>query len=198
MACFVGYNGLKANYILTLVGTKITCMKKIISMLVFILAGVVLFGQDVAGTWEGSFNAPDQMGGEVELTLVFHITKTDDGYSSTGDSPVQDEYGFETTSTSFVDKELVIKIDDIDFVYTGKLIDEKNVEGGFIQMGMEFDVNLVKRRNRASSIHLGVLFFAESESSGCGLKLTFVLHEDFRCDRGRSRPGWPTGCGECC
>lgn len=120
-------------------------MKKLASLLVLLLAGIVLYGQGIVGTWEGSFNAPDQMGGEVELTLVFHITKTDDGYSSTGDSPVQERYGFETTSTTFVDKELVIKIDDIDFVYTGKLIDDKNVEGGFIQMGMEFDVNLVKK-----------------------------------------------------
>lgn len=120
-------------------------MKKIASLLVLLLAGIVLYGQGIVGTWEGSFKAPDQMGGEVEITLVFHIEKTDDGYSSTGDSPVEDQYGFETTSTTFVDKELVIKIDEVDFVYTGKLIDDKNIEGGFIQMGMEFDVNLAKK-----------------------------------------------------
>lgn len=120
-------------------------MKKLASLLVLLLAGIVLYGQGIVGTWEGSFTAPTPTGEEATLRLVFHIAETDDGYVTTGDSPDQGAYGFETTSTTFVDKELVVKIDDIDFVYTGKLIDDKNIEGGFLQMGMEFDINLVKK-----------------------------------------------------
>jgi len=120
-------------------------MKKLASLLVLLLAGITLYGQAIVGTWEGSFTAPTPDGGEATLKVVFHIESTDDGFSSTLDSPDQGAFGLETTGTTFENKELVVKKDDLDFVYTGKLIDDKNIEGGFLQMGMEFDMNLVKK-----------------------------------------------------
>jgi hypothetical protein len=145
MACFIGYTGLNANYILPLKGTKLISMKKLASLLVLLLAGIVLYGQGIVGTWEGSFTTQAPDGTDVTLRVVFHIEATDDGFTSTLDSPDQNALGLPTTETTFESKKLVVKKDDLDFVYTGKLIDDKNIEGGFTQMGGEMAMNLVKK-----------------------------------------------------
>lgn len=67
----------------------------------------------------------------MELAIVFHIEATDDGYSSEMDSPDQDAFGIETNETTFTDKVLVVKITDLNFLYTGTLPDKKNIEGSF-------------------------------------------------------------------
>ncbi len=117
-------------------------MKKIVSILVLIMAGVVLFGQDIVGTWNGAFAPPGGMG---ELRIVFHISATDNGYSSTLDSPDQNAFDLPTDTTTYKDKELTIKYGEIDFVYTGKLTGKKEVTGTFTQMGATYDLNLTKK-----------------------------------------------------
>lgn len=42
----------------------------------------------------------------------------------------------------YENKELTIKIGEIDFVYTGKLTDAKTIDGSFTQAGMTFDLDL--------------------------------------------------------
>ena len=120
-------------------------MKKITTLLIVLLAGITLYGQDVVGTWEGSFTAPTPDGGEATLKVVFHVSAADEGFTTTLDSPDQGAFDLETTSTSFENKELVVKKDDLDFVYTGTLIDKKNIKGSFTQMGMDFELNLTKK-----------------------------------------------------
>ena len=116
-------------------------MKKITTLLVILLAGITLYGQDIVGTWEGSFDAGDQ----GTLRVVFHIKATDDGYTSTADSPDQDAFDIATTSTTFKEKELVITIDDLDFIYTGKMSDAKTIKGSFTQMGGYMEMDLIKK-----------------------------------------------------
>jgi len=120
-------------------------MKKITTLIVLLLAGIALYGQGIVGTWEGSFTTQTPDGTDVTLRVVFHIKATDDGFTSTLDSPDQDAFDLPATATTFENKELVIKKDDLDFVYTGKLIDDKNIEGGFTQMGGEMEMDLVKK-----------------------------------------------------
>ena len=119
-------------------------MKKITTVVVLLLAVITMYGQDIVGTWNGSITAetPD---GEVTVRLVFHITATDDGFSSTMDSPDQDTLGIKTDATTFKNKELIIKLAQGDFVYTGKLVDAKNIKGSFTQMGATHELDLTKK-----------------------------------------------------
>ena len=79
------------------------------------------------------------------LRIVFHITATDNGYTSTFDSPDQGAFDIATDATTFENKELTITVSEIDFVYNGKLTDAKTIDGTFTQMGMTFDLDLTKK-----------------------------------------------------
>lgn len=118
-------------------------MKRVSTILVLLLAVCAMHGQDIIGTWNGSFTveAPE---GQITLRIVFHIKAADEGFTSTLDSPDQNAYDIATDTTTFAAKELRIKIGQLDFVYTGKLLDAKNIDGSFIQMGQTFDLDLTK------------------------------------------------------
>ena len=74
--------------------TNTMIMKRITSMLVLLLALCTLFGQEIPGTWTGKLSTPNG-----ELTVNFNISATDDGYTSTLDSPDQNAYGIPCDST---------------------------------------------------------------------------------------------------
>jgi len=118
-------------------------MKKVITIIVLLLAVFAMYGQDIIGTWNGAFTV-ESPEGPVTLRIVFHIDAADEGFTSTLDSPDQNAFGIPTDATSFADKELSIKIGQLDFVYTGKLTDAKNLDGSFTQMGQTFDLDMTK------------------------------------------------------
>lgn len=119
-------------------------MKRVYVVLIMLLAVFSLYGQDIIGTWNGSFTAegPD---GEVTLRIVFHITATEDGFSSTLDSPDQGAFDIPTDATTYKGNELTVKIGELDFVYTGILTDAKTIDGSFTQMGQTFELDLTKK-----------------------------------------------------
>ena len=124
-------------------------MKKITTVVVLLLAVITMYGQDIVGTWNGSFTA-ETMDGDYTLRIVFHVTATDNGFSSTLDSPDQDSpehntFGIATDTTTYENKELTIKLGGEDFVYTGKLVDAKNIKGSFTQRGATHELDLTKK-----------------------------------------------------
>lgn len=120
-------------------------MKRVYAIFIMLLALFSLYGQDIIGDWNGAFTVDTPEGEAVTLRIVFHITATDNGFTSTLDSPDQGGFGISTDATTFEEKELSIKIGELDFVYTGKLIDAKTIEGSFTQMGQTFDLNMTKK-----------------------------------------------------
>lgn len=112
-------------------------------MIVLLLAAITMYSQDIVGTWNGALTV-ETPEGDVTLRLVFHISATDDGFSSTLDSPDQNAFDLPTDGTTFENTELVIKKADLDFVYTGKLTDAKNIDGSFTQFGQTFDLDMTK------------------------------------------------------
>lgn len=119
-------------------------MKRVYAILIMLLGVFTLYGQDIIGTWNGSFTAEPPEGEAVTLRIVFHISAADNGFTSTLDSPDQGAFDLTTDATTFVEKELIVKIGELDFVYTGKLTDAKTIDGSFTQMGMTFDLDLTK------------------------------------------------------
>ena len=111
-------------------------MRKIAFLLVTFLITFHGYSQDITGEWHGKLEA-------MKLRIVFHIEKTDSGYSATLDSPDQGAKGIPVTETTFENEILNIKITNLNATFEGNYTDEK-ITGTFIQNG--FKVPLLLQR----------------------------------------------------
>lgn len=96
--------------------------------------------QDITGSWNGKLALPNG----ISLMLVFHITQTDQGYTSTLDSPDQGAKGIPTASTVFENKRLTLSIPSIGATYKGEWKESGEIEGTFTQ-GISIPLTLDKR-----------------------------------------------------
>ncbi|PKB17782.1 S9 family peptidase [Flavobacterium sp. 5] len=112
-------------------------MKTTVFFLVAIFASLSMFGQEITGKWNGVLKVP---GGQ--LKLVFNISKSDKGYSSTMDSPDQGAKGIPVTETSFENGILKLGIPSAGIVYVGTLNSKNEIVGDFSQSGQSFVMNL--------------------------------------------------------
>ncbi len=109
-------------------------MKKLLPFLIFLLVFSGAFAQDIAGTWYGAMATP-----AGKYILVFHLTKDEDLYGSTMDSPAQKLAGIPTVSTTYTKSELTIIGPGAIFSFTGKYnIDSNKVFGTFTQGAAKF------------------------------------------------------------
>lgn len=114
-------------------------MKKIAFILLTSLFSLTIFGQDITGQWNGALKVQG-----TQLRLVFNITKTENGVSSTMDSPDQGAKGIPTTTTSFENLILKITITNAKIEYEGTLGNDNIIVGTFKQGGQSFPMNLSK------------------------------------------------------
>ena len=107
---------------------------------VFVLLGScsLSYSQDITGQWNGKLVLPNG-----SLSIVFHITKVGEGYSTVLDSPDQGATGIPTASTIFENNVLSIDIPTIHASYKGEVNAEGNIQGVFVQ-GMPLPLNLEK------------------------------------------------------
>jgi len=122
-------------------------MKHIFKGTMLLLAGLTTltaFAQDITGPWYGALKVQG-----IQLRLVFNITKTADGYSSTMDSPDQGAKGVPVTSTTFENSKLRIEIANPGIEYTGEL-KENVITGTLKQSGLTFPLDL--SRNKIESV----------------------------------------------
>jgi hypothetical protein len=82
---------------------------------------------DITGEWTGVLNVDG-----TRLRLVFHIEKSDAGYSATVDSLDQGAKGIPVATTTFVHPDLKLELPNIGAVYEGKL-SEQSIEGTWKQ-----------------------------------------------------------------
>lgn len=95
--------------------------------------------QDITGPWTGSLALPG-----TELTLIFHLNKTDSGWTAAMDSPDQHATGIPASSVSFDLPVLRIEIQNGLIEFEGELVEEDLIEGTFKQSGMAFPLHLKK------------------------------------------------------
>ena len=107
-------------------------MKLIISFAISLLTISGLFSQEIIGTWQGTLKTQG-----VELEVVFHIDKQDDGYVSLMDSPTQGAFGIPVTNTSFQNEQLQIVLSNLGIFFQGKMNND-TITGMFNQGGMPF------------------------------------------------------------
>ncbi|PJJ07116.1 hypothetical protein CLU83_0262 [Flavobacterium sp. 1] len=113
-------------------------MKKAVFFLIAVLVSFTMFGQEITGQWNGILKLP---GGQ--LRVVFNITKTENGYSSTMDSPDQGAKGIPVATTSFENSVLKLAIPSAAIVYEGTLKDNA-IAGNFKQGGQSFSLDMTR------------------------------------------------------
>lgn len=114
-------------------------MKTFSILLITFLVSFSLTAQEIAGKWNGALKVQG-----TQLRLVFNVTKTDNGLSSTMDSPDQGAKGIPTTTTSFENSILKITIENAKIEYIGTLGNDNIIVGTFKQGGQTFPMNLSK------------------------------------------------------
>lgn len=99
-------------------------MIKTILFLIATLTSFIMNAQEITGQWNGVLKAPG-----VQLRIVFHVNKTETGYTSTMDSPDQGAKGIPVTKTSFENATLKLEIGAIRGSYEGILNNDNIIVG---------------------------------------------------------------------
>lgn len=114
-------------------------MKKKGLIFLMIIFSLNLFGQDITGQWNGVLEVQG-----MQLRLVFNLTKSDNGYSSTMDSPDQGAKGIPVTNTTFENQKIKFEVTNAKIEYNGELKKNEFV-GTFKQAGQEFPMTLSRK-----------------------------------------------------
>ncbi|HZK68474.1 MAG TPA: alpha/beta hydrolase, partial [Paludibacter sp.] len=115
-------------------------MKRNFLISLFLISAIVSFGQDITGEWNGLLKV-----GGIQLRVVFHITKTDAGYSATMDSPDQGAKDIPMSKATFENRVLTVELDMAKINYTGTQDVNGDVNGIFTQAGQAFSLNLTHK-----------------------------------------------------
>lgn len=114
-------------------------MKTISILLITLLAAFTLTAQDITGQWNGVLNVQG-----TQLRLVFNVSKTETGYSSTMDSPDQGANGIPVTNTTFENSTIKFEVANAGIQYIG-VLKENEIVGTFKQGGLELPLNLSRK-----------------------------------------------------
>jgi len=112
-------------------------MKKTVGIIFIAILSLPVFCQNITGEWNGVLKVPGQ-----SLRLVFHIQKTDSGYTATMDSPDQSVYGIPVTETSFEENNFTINIKNA-IQYMGTFHND-TISGLFKQNGAVIPLKLYR------------------------------------------------------
>lgn len=110
---------------------------QVIAFAIGILIANLVFGQNITGQWNGILKVQG-----TQLRIVFNISKTESGFSSTMDSPDQHAKGIPVSSTSFENQTLKLTALNLGIEYEGVLDKNNIIVGNFKQGGMSFSLNL--------------------------------------------------------
>jgi pimeloyl-ACP methyl ester carboxylesterase len=110
---------------------------QVIVFTIGVLIANMLFGQNITGQWNGLLKVQG-----TQLRIVFNIEKSENGFTSTMDSPDQGAKGIPVTSTSFENQTLKLTVTNLRIEYEGVLGNDNTIAGNFKQAGMSFPLNL--------------------------------------------------------
>ena len=113
-------------------------MKRLLFLFFILTAAISLHAQDIVGQWNGALKVQG-----IQLRIVFHITKTESGYSATMDSPDQQAKGIPVSSVTFNNSEIKLKVESLKIEYSGLYKDEEII-GTFKQGLFQSPMNLSK------------------------------------------------------
>jgi len=115
-------------------------MKRLNILLTALMMVLSVSAQDITGEWNGLLKV-----GGMQMRLVFHITKSDAGYSATMDSPDQGAKGIPMNKATYENRGLTVELEAARIKYTGILNDTGVVVGTFNQAGQSFPLNMSRK-----------------------------------------------------
>ncbi|PHR46203.1 MAG: alpha/beta hydrolase [Fluviicola sp.] len=121
-------------------------MRVLLILLILTSVSLSTQAQDITGKWNGLLKIQG-----VQLRLVFNVTKGENRYTSTMDSPDQGVKDIPVTTTTFEDPKVKFEVESAGIVYTGKLLDEK-IKGTFKQGGQEFPMDLSREEVKKEEV----------------------------------------------
>ena len=101
---------------------------------------VVYLQDNITGQWNGVLSVQG-----VNMRIIFHINKTNEGYTTTMDSPDQGVTGIPAATTTFNGSKLSLSAPAIGMLYEGEL-KNGSVEGTFTQGMLSVPMKLEKNR----------------------------------------------------
>ncbi len=108
---------------------------------------IVSFGQEITGKWYGDIKTPTG-----ELPLEINISKTENGYSTTMDSPTQKAFGIPITTTTFENSVLIFAIPAGKVSYEGTFNKDNKIVGFFSQRGQKFSLSFDRIKNEKAAL----------------------------------------------
>ncbi len=113
-------------------------MKHILLIILSVFFGFFGLSQTVIGNWSGALNVQG-----IQLRIVFHITKNNNSFTASLDSPDQGAFDLPVDSIFFNNPELKLKMLKLGAEYSGNYNAETDeINGYFKQTGQEFTLNL--------------------------------------------------------
>jgi len=122
-------------------------VKHIFKILIIIFFFQVTNAQDITGQWNGLLKVQENM----QLRLVINISKSNNQYSSTIDSPDQGAKGIPVSSTVYENAELTLKISSIMAEYSGNFSNNE-FTGTFKQAGKEYPLTLTREKIKKEAL----------------------------------------------
>ena len=114
-------------------------MKKKSILLIAFLTSITIMAQDITGKWNGVLKVQG-----TQLRLVFNVSKSENGLTSTMDSPDQGANGIQVTKTTFENSKIKFEVANARIEYDGELKGDEII-GTFKQGGQEFPMNLSRK-----------------------------------------------------
>lgn len=116
-------------------------MKNITFIILAFLLTTTIFGQEISGDWNGILKIPTGK----QISIVFHVIKSEKGYSSSMDSPDQKAFGIPVTTTTFENSSIKFGIPNAQIEYEGTL-KENIIIGFFKQAGQSVSMDLSREK----------------------------------------------------
>ena len=102
--------------------------------------------KDIAGQWNGVLSIQG-----INLRLVFHINKSENGYTSTMDSPDQGASGIPVATTTFDGSKLSLAVPSIALSYEGEFKTD-SIVGTFKQGALSVPMTLKRSSIEPKSV----------------------------------------------
>lgn len=112
--------------------------KLFIAMIAFTLMSFSSSAQEIAGSWKGAITTQG-----MEVDLIFNISESESGLTSTLDVPMQGATDLPLESTTLEGNKLTIASEKMKLSFTGEVSGEE-INGTYSQMGKDFPLVLKK------------------------------------------------------
>ncbi|HET9569817.1 MAG TPA: alpha/beta hydrolase [Bacteroidales bacterium] len=126
-------------------------MKRSLVLFFLMISMMTVYSQDITGEWDGALTIQGKT-----LRMVFHIRKTDTGYSATMDSPDQGAKGIQMSHATFENGVLTVEMRLAQMKYVGTQ-DKNNITGTFTQGPLSLPLNLIKNEQAVEVVPTAVV-----------------------------------------